>query len=174
MERAAVPDEVLWRDEVARRRALRHDVFPDVQEETVILANFNQTYKICPTTFKLWIEILERVPNAILWLLRFPPQAEEHLRRTARLWGGEEVERRLRFTDVVDKTEHILRTRVADLFLDTTEVRLLEHITNVKLTFISVQRAHCCGRVCALSHLKPLLVLTQLLALACSGQVLQL
>lgn len=42
--------------------------------------------------------------------------------RTAKLWAGNEVASRIRFTDVAKKDEHVYRARVADLFLDTLEV----------------------------------------------------
>lgn len=71
----------------------------------------------------MWLRILTRVPNSILWLLRFPAAGEEHLRRTAVQWAGEDVASRVRFTDVARKDVHVYRGRVADLFLDTTEVR---------------------------------------------------
>jgi protein O-GlcNAc transferase len=31
-ERAAVPDEVLWRDEERRRKLMRNEIFPDIDE----------------------------------------------------------------------------------------------------------------------------------------------
>lgn len=37
-------------------------------------------------------------------------------------WAGAEVASRIVFTDVASKAEHVHRGRVADLFLDTTEV----------------------------------------------------
>jgi predicted O-linked N-acetylglucosamine transferase (SPINDLY family) len=43
------------------------------------------------------------------------------LRRTAIAWAGEEVAKRLIFTDVAPKQQHISRARVCDLFLDTPE-----------------------------------------------------
>jgi predicted O-linked N-acetylglucosamine transferase (SPINDLY family) len=64
---------------------------------------------------------LSRVPKAILWLLRFPDLGENNLKRTARLWAGEEVASRIWFTDVAPKHQHISRARVCDLFLDTPE-----------------------------------------------------
>lgn len=73
--------------------------------------------------FAVWLRILARVPNSILWLLRFPAAGEQHLMRTARLWAGDEVAARIRFTDVARKDDHVHRGRVADLFLDTVEVR---------------------------------------------------
>lgn len=37
-------------------------------------------------------------------------------------WAGKEVADRVIFTDVANKNDHIHRGRIADLFLDTTEV----------------------------------------------------
>jgi predicted O-linked N-acetylglucosamine transferase (SPINDLY family) len=56
-----------------------------------------------------------------LWLLRFPDLGESNLKRTAKLWAGDEVASRLWFTDVAPKGQHIARARVCDLFLDTPE-----------------------------------------------------
>lgn len=69
----------------------------------------------------MWLRILSRVPNAILWLLKFPDLGESKLRQTAMHWAGAEVASRIEFTDVAPKHEHISRARVCDLFLDTPE-----------------------------------------------------
>ncbi|CAO3658007.1 unnamed protein product [Umbelopsis vinacea] len=74
-----------------------------------------------PGTFRLWLRILERVPNSIIWLLTFPPADEENLLRTAMEWCGPQVAQRVVFTNVAPKHIHIHRGRVADLFLDTPE-----------------------------------------------------
>ena len=100
---------------------MRHEVFPNLPDDVVIFANFNQLYKLEPSTFRLWLRILERVPNSILWLLRFPPAGEHHLRNWAVEWGGPQVAQRVIFTDVAPKHIHIHRGRVADIFLDTPE-----------------------------------------------------
>ena len=72
--------------------------------------------------FLVWVRILRKVPRSILWLLRFPSAGEEHLIRSARLWAGEDVASRIRFTDVAKKDWHVYRARAADIFLDTAEV----------------------------------------------------
>lgn len=77
--------------------------------------------QIEPTTFRSWLRILDKVPKAILWLLRFPDLGESNLKRTAREWAGESVASRIWFTDVAPKHQHISRARVCDLFLDTPE-----------------------------------------------------
>lgn len=61
------------------------------------------------------------MPQAVLWLLRFPELGETNLRRTAHAWAGTEVANRILFTDVAPKSQHISRARVCDLFLDTPE-----------------------------------------------------
>ena len=35
-----------------------------------------QLYKYDPETFATWCNILRRVPDSVLWLLRFPPYGE--------------------------------------------------------------------------------------------------
>ena len=77
--------------------------------------------QIEPTTFRTWLRILSRIPKAILWLLRFPDLGETNLRHLAVRWVGEEVAKRIHFTDVAPKSQHIARARVCDLFLDTPE-----------------------------------------------------
>jgi len=120
-ERAQTPVTKLWHDEEVRRAKLRQQLFPQLPQDVVIFANFNQLYKIDPGVFAVWLRILIQVPRSVLWLLRFPAPGEEHILRTARTWANDEVASRILFTDVAKKEEHVHRTRVADLFLDTVE-----------------------------------------------------
>ncbi|KAH8652556.1 glycosyl transferase family 41-domain-containing protein [Xylariales sp. PMI_506] len=117
------PEErlVTWQDEQQRRWKMRKELFPNLSDDTIILGNFNQLYKIDPSTFRSWLRILSNVPKAVLWLLRFPELGENNLKRTAKLWASEEVASRIIFTDVAPKQQHISRARVCDLFLDTPE-----------------------------------------------------
>ncbi|XXH00387.1 GTPase-activating protein S23 [Hypoxylon texense] len=117
------PDErtMTWKNEQRRRWRMRKELFPALPDDTIILGNFNQLYKIDPSTFRTWLRILSNVPKAILWLLRFPELGESNLKRTAKAWAGEEVASRIIFTDVAPKQQHISRARVCDLFLDTPE-----------------------------------------------------
>jgi predicted O-linked N-acetylglucosamine transferase (SPINDLY family) len=110
-----------WEEEQSRRWQMRKELFPQLADDTIIFANFNQLYKIEPTTFRTWLRILARVPNAVLWLLRFPDLGESHLLHTARQWATPEVASRIIFTDVAPKHLHISRARICDLVLDTPE-----------------------------------------------------
>jgi len=86
-------------------------------EDKVIYYCANQLYKYDPETFKTWCSILKRVPNSVLWLLRFPPAGEMRIRAAAMQHGVESS--RIIFTDVARKPDHIARTGLADIFLDT-------------------------------------------------------
>lgn len=86
-------------------------------ENTVVFANFNQLYKIDPSTFSMWLRILIRVPNSVLWLLRFPHAGELNLKQIAKRLGVDP--NRLVFSNVAGKAEHIRRGALADLCLDT-------------------------------------------------------
>jgi predicted O-linked N-acetylglucosamine transferase (SPINDLY family) len=110
-----------WEEEQQRRWAMRKEIFPNLSDKAIILANFNQLYKIEPTTFRTWLRILTKIPEAVLWLLRFPDLGETNLRQTALAWAGADVANRIMFTDVAQKHQHISRARVCDLFLDTPE-----------------------------------------------------
>ncbi|TVU36056.1 hypothetical protein EJB05_17967 [Eragrostis curvula] len=52
-------------------------------EDKFIFACFNQLYKMDPDIFNTWCNILNRVPNSALWLLRFPAAGEMRLRSYA-------------------------------------------------------------------------------------------
>ncbi|KAM7195282.1 putative UDP-N-acetylglucosamine--peptide N-acetylglucosaminyltransferase SEC [Rhypophila sp. PSN 637] len=113
--------DMSWEDEQKRRWKMRKELFPSLPDDAIILGNFNQLYKIDPTTFRTWLRILANCPKAVLWLLRFPELGENNLRRQAKQWASESVASRIIFTDVAPKQQHISRARVCDLFLDTPE-----------------------------------------------------
>ncbi|KAK3252722.1 hypothetical protein CYMTET_38002 [Cymbomonas tetramitiformis] len=86
-------------------------------EDRFIFSCSNQLYKYDPETFTTWCNILRRVPNSVLWLLRFPPFGEPRIKSEAAARGIDPD--RIIFTDVADKDVHIKRSGIADLFLDT-------------------------------------------------------
>jgi len=89
-----------------------------ISEDKFVFCNFNQLYKIDPETFDVWVRMLKRVPNSVLWLLRFPPVGEQYILAEARKRGVRADQ--IIFSDVAAREEHIKRGFLADLFLDTT------------------------------------------------------
>jgi protein O-GlcNAc transferase len=86
-------------------------------EDAVVYCNFNQLYKIDPNTLHMWVNILKAVPNAVLWLLRFPAVGETHIHNTAANLGIGPG--RILFSNVAAKEEHVRRGQLADVCLDT-------------------------------------------------------
>jgi predicted O-linked N-acetylglucosamine transferase (SPINDLY family) len=86
-------------------------------QDALVLCCFNQAYKITPQVLGLWVEMLQRIPNAVLWMLAWNPQARRNLvAELARRGIGEE---RIVFGVKLPLDKHLARLRCADLFLDT-------------------------------------------------------
>ena len=79
---------------------------------------FNNAYKILPSVFDVWMRILAKVPESVLWLAPGNATADANLRREAAARGTDP--NRLVFAPRVSLPEHLARHVHADLFLDTT------------------------------------------------------
>merc|ERR1712203_1329216 len=86
-------------------------------EDAVVYCNFNQLYKIDPGTLKMWVNILNRVPNSVMWLLRFPQVGETNIHVAAHQLGLKNG--KIIFSNVAAKEEHVRRGQLADVCLDT-------------------------------------------------------
>lgn len=149
--RSPTPD-FTWKLEEIRRHRLRKELFPDVADDWIIYANFNQLYKVDPVGLNAWLRILARNPKSILWLLRFPAAGEANILRCAELWAGTDMAARIRFTDVAPKEKHIERCRIADLFLDTIECGAHTVATDVLWAgtpIVTWPRHKMCSRIAA-------------------------
>jgi predicted O-linked N-acetylglucosamine transferase (SPINDLY family) len=78
---------------------------------------FNNNYKILPETYDVWMRVLRRVPQSVLWLLEDNAIAAENLRREAEKRGV--ARERLVFASRARPADHLARQPLADLFLDT-------------------------------------------------------
>ncbi len=79
---------------------------------------FNNTYKILPAVFAVWMRLLAALPDSVLWLAPGQARACANLRREASARGVDPA--RLIFAPRVSLAEHLARHGHADLFLDTT------------------------------------------------------
>uniref|UniRef100_A0A672L5R7 UDP-N-acetylglucosamine--peptide N-acetylglucosaminyltransferase 110 kDa subunit n=1 Tax=Sinocyclocheilus grahami TaxID=75366 RepID=A0A672L5R7_SINGR len=86
-------------------------------EDSIVYCNFNQLYKIDPPTLQMWANILKRVPNSVIWLLRFPAVGEPNIQQYAQNLGLPAS--RIIFSPVAPKEEHVRRGQLADVCLDT-------------------------------------------------------
>ncbi len=85
--------------------------------EAFIYCDFNQSFKIQPEMFAVWVRIMNRVPHAVLWLLQGHPSFEPNLRMEWEKAGL--AQERLIVSPRVPIEEHLARVGLADLFIDT-------------------------------------------------------
>ena len=78
---------------------------------------FNNTYKITPPLFDIWMRLLGAVPGSVLWLFDANNIVKNNLRAAAMARGIDPA--RLVFAPRTNKPDHLARQRLADLFLDT-------------------------------------------------------
>jgi predicted O-linked N-acetylglucosamine transferase (SPINDLY family) len=87
-------------------------------ERSLVFCCFNQSYKLSPAVFDVWMRLLGRIEGSVLWLSRFNDRAVVNLRDEARVRGVDPE--RLRFAARVPSlADHLARQKLADLFLDT-------------------------------------------------------
>ena len=104
-----------------RRRAIadktptRADV--GLPERGFVFCSFNNTWKIKPDVFDIWMRLLKAVDGSVMWLLRPNAAVETNLRREAQKRGVDPA--RLVFARHMKLEHHLARHRLADLFLDT-------------------------------------------------------
>jgi predicted O-linked N-acetylglucosamine transferase (SPINDLY family) len=119
---------------------------------------FNNTYKITPEVFSIWMRILNQVPGSILWLLEDTPAGPANLRREAALRGISHE--RLVFAKRMPLPEHLARQRLADLFIDTWPYNA--HTTASDALWVGLPVLTCLGEAFAGRVAASLLNATQL------------
>lgn len=90
-------------------------------EDKFIFCSFNQTYKVEPVMFDVWMNILKRVPESVLWLYSGSAYrdglAVDNLMKEAEKRRVDKS--RLIFAQGRKIGKHLKRTALADLALDT-------------------------------------------------------
>ncbi|MGO9513688.1 MAG: tetratricopeptide repeat protein [Steroidobacteraceae bacterium] len=79
---------------------------------------FNNSFKITPSVFDVWMRILNQMPGSVLWMRSAERDSIANLRREAR-GRGIPPERVLFAPRLEAMEDHLARYRLADLFLDT-------------------------------------------------------
>ena len=100
---------------VVSGRQTRADV--GLPEDGFVYCCFNGTQKISRFTFDRWMEILNRVPDSVLWLLETSAESRKRLCDYAEARGIERE--RIVFAPKWSNPAHLARYALADLVLDT-------------------------------------------------------
>lgn len=111
-------------------------------ETGFVFCSFNNTYKIKPEIFAIWLRLLASVPESVLWLLGDNPSAERNLRAAA---AAAEIDpARLVSAPRLAQPAHLARHAQADLFLDTRPVNA--HTTAADALWTGLPVLTCPGR----------------------------
>jgi predicted O-linked N-acetylglucosamine transferase (SPINDLY family) len=107
-----------------------------------VFACFNNSYKITPPFFDIWMRLLRVVPDSVLWIRTDNRWVVDNLRREADARGvaGD----RLIAAARAPLPEHLARHRLADLFLDT--LPFTAHSTAVDALWAGLPVLTCAGR----------------------------
>jgi protein O-GlcNAc transferase len=127
------------RREVSGRMPTRAEC--GLPENGVVFCCFNQTYKILPEMFGVWMRVLKAVPGSVLWLAEANRWATENLRRAAAERGV--AAERLAFAARKDLPDYLVQYRLADLALDTFPYT--SHTTASDALWMGCPLAACTG-----------------------------
>jgi protein O-GlcNAc transferase len=86
-------------------------------EQSFIFSALNNSFKISPDMFEVWMRLLGKVQGSVLWLLSEGQEMEKNFRQSARERGVDTA--RLIFAKRLPSEEHRARLKLADLLLDT-------------------------------------------------------
>ena len=89
----------------------------ELPEKGFIFCCFNNSYKITPNEFNIWMRLLKRIDGSVLWLMGSNKWAENNLCREAEKRGIKS--NRLIFAKKLPYYDHLARCKLGDLFLDT-------------------------------------------------------
>ncbi len=124
-QRAFYAEQVVWLPDSYqandRKRHVAEQSFTRIgcglPENGFVFCSFNNTYKITPDVFDVWMRLLQGVEGSVLWLLDSGATTSKNLRREAEQRGVSAE--RLIFAPRMRLDDHLARHRLADLFLDT-------------------------------------------------------
>jgi predicted O-linked N-acetylglucosamine transferase (SPINDLY family) len=86
-------------------------------EDNFIFCCFNNSYKITPYIFNVWLRILKRVPKSIIWILEDNLFFKENLKKKFK--ENNINPDRIIFCKRTTLNNHLVRFQFADIFLDT-------------------------------------------------------
>ena len=87
-------------------------------ENGFVFCSFNSSNKITPDMFDIWMRLLQRTANSVLWLIHANAAVTSNLRKEAKK-RGINPDRLVFAPGMNNYAQHLARYRLADLFLDS-------------------------------------------------------
>ncbi len=107
-----------------------------------VFACFNNSYKITPDVFQVWLELLNETPGSVLWLMESNKWAKHNLLKQIESHGINPA--RLIFAEQLPLDFHLARIQNADLFLDTFPCNA--HTTASDALWVGLPLITCIGK----------------------------
>ena len=101
--------------EISQKSISRSDI--GLPHDAFVFCCFNNNYKISPNEFDIWMRLLSKVENSVLWLRQSNQFSIINMKKEAQKRNIDPS--RLVFAGKVPMDEHLARQRLADLFVDT-------------------------------------------------------
>ena len=101
---------------IAENPVTRRDM--NLPETGFVFCCFNNSYKISPADFDIWMRLLHQVEDSVLWLAGINDRASANLAKEAGKRGIDPG--RLVISAIAAMPDHLARQGLADLFLDTS------------------------------------------------------
>lgn len=105
----------LPKDETPVRTATRAEF--GLPDDAFVMAAFGNVYKITPELYGTWLDILNKIPNSILWLIDDNATTTNNLIKYAKQYGADI--RRIQFSPRTSHQEYKAKLKISDIFLDT-------------------------------------------------------
>jgi predicted O-linked N-acetylglucosamine transferase (SPINDLY family) len=105
----------LTHDETPAREATRAEF--GLPKDAFVMAAFGNVYKITPEMFATWMEILTKIPRAVLWLIDDNQTTTNNLKNSAQKLKIDMS--KIIFSKRSSHQEYKAKLKVADIFLDT-------------------------------------------------------
>lgn len=116
-----------------------------IDEDAVVLCCFNNTYKLHPDVFDVWLNVLKKIDKAIIWLLSDKPHTEQNLKNYAEQHGV--AANRIRFAPRSQFETYLTRYLLADIFVDTLAYNA--HTTGSDALWMGLPLVTCRGNAFA-------------------------
>jgi len=129
--------------ELSQKLIKRSDM--GLPDDVFVFCCFNNNYKISPAEFDIWMRLLTKVENSVLWLRQSNQFSHINLKNEAQKRKVDPS--RLVFADKVPVDEHLARQRLADLFVDTFVFNA--HTTATEALWAGLPVVTKIGRGCA-------------------------
>jgi predicted O-linked N-acetylglucosamine transferase (SPINDLY family) len=103
------------RREASKKEFVKRDL--GIPPDVFVFGSFNNSYKITPEIFKVWMDLLKELPQSVLMLSAPQEQVKVNLLKEAEKYSIDT--NRIIFSERVAREEYLTRLKLIDLFLDT-------------------------------------------------------